>query len=363
MKNIKIVLVFFGLLLSPMGFVALATSGACSYHSGVNCGYGATSSGKVMCNDGWINSTVYFSDMDECKVVDSCPNVISGLMCTTEADYASVQQQVDNQRSSLRAIYARSGMLGTPADNSATVGQDKLDSCRASINSYNTMVTARNQCLDDNDKQQAEKIKWLEYEQKMKLDGICAKYNGAGSVYDSNKPSTNPCTPDATEKDAMCKKSDPKASYNASISRCVCDQNSVLNEKSLCEDKAEYLDGRFKLVWLKALEIAPEYNGVANYEDMKKEAVKIENKDLTLTQIFRKIYGDISKAVKPTTNEKPISSIASKKTSKSLAVNKEEKMSEVQNQKDTSPIPTPVPTEKKTFGQKLSHFFKRLKFW
>ena len=48
--------------------ISFATQGACSYHSGVNCSAGPSYSGKVQCNDGWINSSVYFVDAVECKV-------------------------------------------------------------------------------------------------------------------------------------------------------------------------------------------------------------------------------------------------------------------------------------------------------
>jgi carboxylesterase type B len=44
----------------------LATSGACSWHDGVNCSVGASYDGKVICNDGWINSSVDYLNTDEC---------------------------------------------------------------------------------------------------------------------------------------------------------------------------------------------------------------------------------------------------------------------------------------------------------
>ena len=39
----------------------LATSGCCSGHDGVNCGAGAPSNGKVVCNDGWTGSSCSYS--------------------------------------------------------------------------------------------------------------------------------------------------------------------------------------------------------------------------------------------------------------------------------------------------------------
>ena len=48
----------------------LATSGACSGHSGVSCSAGADYDGSVICNDGWRDSSVAYSSMIECKEVD-----------------------------------------------------------------------------------------------------------------------------------------------------------------------------------------------------------------------------------------------------------------------------------------------------
>ena len=53
--------------------LSYATSGACSYHGGVNCSAGASLEGKVVCNDGWVNSSVYYSDAQECEM--DCPMV------------------------------------------------------------------------------------------------------------------------------------------------------------------------------------------------------------------------------------------------------------------------------------------------
>lgn len=44
-----------------------ATSGACSYHAGVNCEAGMQSNGVVYCNDGWTDSSVLYEYMEMCK--------------------------------------------------------------------------------------------------------------------------------------------------------------------------------------------------------------------------------------------------------------------------------------------------------
>lgn len=55
-----------------------ATSGACSWHNGVNCSAGADINGKVQCNDGWVNSSVYFYNANEC---------VSGKHYCTQSEY------------------------------------------------------------------------------------------------------------------------------------------------------------------------------------------------------------------------------------------------------------------------------------
>lgn len=44
----------------------LAKSGCCSSHDGVCCGCGAQANGRVICNDGWTESSCYYSEMVKC---------------------------------------------------------------------------------------------------------------------------------------------------------------------------------------------------------------------------------------------------------------------------------------------------------
>jgi len=70
--NRKILITVSLIFLSSLSFsVVHATSGACSYHSGVNCSIGADYNGYAICNDG-SSSGVLFSDMDECKTAPRC---------------------------------------------------------------------------------------------------------------------------------------------------------------------------------------------------------------------------------------------------------------------------------------------------
>ncbi|MBU4601214.1 hypothetical protein L6307_01390 [Candidatus Parcubacteria bacterium] len=65
-KQFTILLIFIAYLLLP-AFVH-ATSGACSWHDGVDCDRGWQADGRVYCNDsGWTDSMVYYDFMVMCK--------------------------------------------------------------------------------------------------------------------------------------------------------------------------------------------------------------------------------------------------------------------------------------------------------
>lgn len=64
---ITLFLLFVFLPFSP----SLATSGACSWHDGVDCDRGRQSDGTVYCNDGWTDSMVEYDFTVECNQVGS----------------------------------------------------------------------------------------------------------------------------------------------------------------------------------------------------------------------------------------------------------------------------------------------------
>ena len=53
-------LVLLSLVFLSLPLTALAESGACSSHGGVNCAYGIDTDGSVACNDGWKESTTSY---------------------------------------------------------------------------------------------------------------------------------------------------------------------------------------------------------------------------------------------------------------------------------------------------------------
>lgn len=71
MKKITCSLLF--VLFAFTSFVLAQSSGACSYHGGVDCGRSDFSDGSVVCNDGWRDSKVMYDDVKKCTVDSTCP--------------------------------------------------------------------------------------------------------------------------------------------------------------------------------------------------------------------------------------------------------------------------------------------------
>lgn len=100
-------------IISPV----LATSGACSYHYGVNCSAGSDYDGSVICNDGNRDSSVLFSSMVECRT----PIYTSPCIPPTETDC---------DVNTLTATNARNGLLGS------SFGNANMTQCQAKHDAY-----------------------------------------------------------------------------------------------------------------------------------------------------------------------------------------------------------------------------------
>jgi hypothetical protein len=256
---------FFLLFIIP--FSANATSGACSYHGGVNCN-SVSSYGKVVCNDGWVNSSVNFADAEECKISYSCPLYDNYLTCRNESDYERVQQSVEERRSTQRAINSRRGLLGSAFDTSSTLGQNELDNCRDDINKYNKAVIAQNSCYDRlNQKQKDEFEASLSEDDKLllevgqdayvqiKMNEYCEEKRGIGSKFNMDKE--------------------------------VCTEGSL--------EKMIRINVSFSKEFHRVLDEMPEYKGIADYNVIKALTLDPVNRKKTFSQIIRERYPNVIK--------------------------------------------------------------------
>ena len=194
---VKTIFILFLLFLTSN--TAHAISGACSSHNGVNCSSGADSNGKVVCNDGWTNSSVYFSDTDECKTKSLCVYV-EPIGCNSESDYDNLSNQEQERLGGERALLGNAGMLGeisgqSELENLQKEFQNKLDNCRKDINNNASWLLSYNECLknksvSENNIQSTSAINENAYIQS-KMNEYCVQEKGVGSVWDSK---TNFCS-------------------------------------------------------------------------------------------------------------------------------------------------------------------------
>ena len=160
MKKLNIVLAIFAIVFCLNFSLAQATSGACSYHGGVNCSAGASSSGNAICNDGWESSTSYYAT-NECfsepSLSQLCPTP-KLVGCTEDFEYTQFQdlcsqQQASNDKycSGLATSYYRSGGTGTPPACNPPVSSvcSQATLCKAQIDMNKAAMQKQNQCVTD----------------------------------------------------------------------------------------------------------------------------------------------------------------------------------------------------------------------
>lgn len=228
MKKVSFVFLVLSIFSAQYEF-SEATSGACSYHNGVNCSIGPTSEGKVQCNDGWVNSFVYYSDTDECKVTAaSCEYPVQ--------PYCSLSQIESDRNSALgsaTAISGRSGLLGSDFASSQTDSINaqydaERSSCQSEWDIFKSKEKRYDSCLNSGKDmgkvmEEAHNLKILN-----ELTDFCLSENGKGSNPDIKKfeaRDENPCSPTKEDFDRQCKQIHSESFYNSKESTCYCGGN------------------------------------------------------------------------------------------------------------------------------------------
>jgi len=120
--KIIVILVCFLMLLIPIQ-TALATSGACSWHNGVNCSAESDWDGSVICNDGWRDSLVAYSNTDLCE--EDCPWGYTDEFKQMIVD--CLDRQVEAQNESNTIIADLQSNLLTLEQTEADLKQEKYD--------------------------------------------------------------------------------------------------------------------------------------------------------------------------------------------------------------------------------------------
>jgi hypothetical protein len=138
---------------------AFATSGACSYHGGVNCSAGA--SYYAVCKDGTVSNTLYYLT-DECSSspASSCVYPYSNYDCKTQADYNRMAVQ-----------FNLSGLQGGMASVS-------LNACKQQITQHQAEMSTYQSCISQESTQRAQegqaRIDSLKKEMNDAIDKVCS---------------------------------------------------------------------------------------------------------------------------------------------------------------------------------------------
>lgn len=130
--------------------LSFATSGACSYHAGVNCVAGPGVYGQVVCNDGWDGSSVSFYSMVECEGAYSpvcrAPAPLTNVTCAANSCDITLYE-LKQQR---LVEIAKSGGMVSESQLNGMVAQDLEDAhacCyyQQRLNQYNMCVAVQNE--------------------------------------------------------------------------------------------------------------------------------------------------------------------------------------------------------------------------
>jgi hypothetical protein len=127
---------------------ALAISGACSYHGGVDCSAGPSIGGNAQCNDGWISSVPY-SEIDECQSNDfnpfsMCDSSIPQMLCSTSS-LQSYENILNQFQQSCEVSSARTG--GSSATCSNPTLTNEIQTCQQEIQTYQQWEQSYNSCI------------------------------------------------------------------------------------------------------------------------------------------------------------------------------------------------------------------------
>ena len=125
----KFLIGFCALMLVVVPLKSFATSGACSYHGGVDCGAGADAYGNAICTDG-SSSSVPYNDMEECQSYPQYP--VCTTTCCEPSDLSIVE--------SLGAENGQEQYQPGVTQQNIAACQNQINAYQAEVNLYKTEV-------------------------------------------------------------------------------------------------------------------------------------------------------------------------------------------------------------------------------
>lgn len=255
---------------TPMA--VFATSGACSSHGGVNCVSGPNLDGNVVCNDGWVNSSVSFSDTEECKDILQCPYYVSNY----DSQRLIYEKAIAGEKKSQQdcSLYTTKGEV---------LNQQSYQSCIDLMNAY---------------------MKLGNFDQAINLQ--CASKGYEGSLSNISKQQTcidqsnenliklqrlldcmHPDSESPFEKDKSCIRNDHNSRYNLQLKKCACEEGYTMIHNDDGSQSCLDHEGVKRVMQEVADKIKNEDTQVVLVPVIKKADEEIQTYPKSLTQIKR----------------------------------------------------------------------------
>lgn len=233
-----------GFLFLAIPSFSYATSGACSYHGGVSCSSGADSDGSVICSDGWRDSSVSYSSMNECRVATpQCSYPVQPYCSLNE-----IEQRKQSALGSIRAIQARSGLLGSSfseSQNAEIENQYSLEysACQSQLSSYQSQLSQYASCSNQNQVTQTLQNTQTDTQIKVKYDAYCSNREGVGSSWNGTLEPETMCQPTFVNMNKSCVVGHGDNSiYDKDLGYCSCKFGTQYNSNGQCPSEQEYGD-------------------------------------------------------------------------------------------------------------------------
>lgn len=213
--NMKKFIIFTLIILSfGLAHNVQAISGACSYHNGVNCGVGASSSGNAICNDGWESSTT-FNQTDECNSSTKCPNYLP------DDYYNSFKTLIENKISVIKNDAEQS--CGDYFQRLENLNEQSYQSCLTYNQGMETSAMRSGRTATN--LQNCEGTKQSKTSENTNTKVVCIGQRTEDIIYKYKTLllCARPQSELNATKQQACSNALPRSKYSPTLDKCICD--------------------------------------------------------------------------------------------------------------------------------------------